>query len=133
VLRLYRDPDRLADRLAALQLLTRPRSDIQAQADRLLSSLQQALAGWPVTVAVEPALSQIGSGSLPVDRLESCALVVRPSSRKSGVLHAIEAALRGLPLPVIGRIADGALRLDLRCLSAADEADFAAQLSLVKP
>ncbi len=133
VLRLYRDPDRLADRLTALQLLTRPSDDIQAQAERLLPPMQQALAGWPVTVAVEPALSQIGSGSLPIDRLESCALVVRPSSRKSGVLHDIEAALRGLPLPVIGRIADGALRLDLRCLSAADEADFAAQLTLVKP
>ena len=133
VLRLYRDPDRLADRLTALQLLTRPCSDIQAQAERLLPAMQQALAGWPVSVAAEPALSQIGSGSLPIDRLQSCALVVRPSSRKSGVLHDIEAALRGLPLPVIGRIADGALRLDLRCLAAADEADFAAQLSLVKP
>ena len=133
VLRLYRDPDRLADRLTALHLLTRPRGDIQAQAERLLPAMQQALAGWPVSVAAEPALSQIGSGSLPIDRLESCALVVRPSSRKSGVLHEIEAALRGLPLPVIGRIADGALRLDLRCLSAVDEADFAAQLSLMKP
>ncbi len=133
VLRLYRDPDRLADRLTALQLLTRPSDDIQAQAERLLPSMQQALAGWQVKVAVEPALSQIGSGSLPVDRLESCALAVRPGSRKSGVLHDIERALRGLPLPVIGRIADGALRLDLRCLSVADEADFAAQLSLLKP
>ncbi|PKO71705.1 MAG: L-seryl-tRNA(Sec) selenium transferase, partial [Betaproteobacteria bacterium HGW-Betaproteobacteria-17] len=129
VLRLYRDPDRLADRLTALRLLTRPFDDIQAQAERLLPSLQRALAGWPVSVAVEPALSQIGSGSLPVDRLQSAALVVRSVTRKSGVLHDIEAALRGLPVPVIGRIADGALRLDLRCLSAADEADFLAQLA----
>jgi L-seryl-tRNA(Ser) seleniumtransferase len=132
VLRLYRDPDRLADRLTALHLLTRPRGDIQAQAERLLPAMQLALAGWQVSVAVVPALSQIGRGSLPIDRLESCALVVRPSSRRSGVLHNIEAALRGLPLPVIGRIADGALRLDLRCLSAADEADFAVQLALLK-
>ncbi|OZA30648.1 MAG: L-seryl-tRNA(Sec) selenium transferase [Hydrogenophilales bacterium 17-61-9] len=129
VLRLYHDPDRLAERLTALRLLTRPRTEIQAQAGRLLPALQRALAAWPVSVAVEPALSQIGSGSLPVDRLESCALAVRPTTRKSGVLHTIEAALRGLPLPVIGRIAEGALRLDLRCLDTADEADFLGQLA----
>ncbi|MBW8364721.1 MAG: L-seryl-tRNA(Sec) selenium transferase [Rhizobium sp.] len=129
VLRLYRDPDRLADRLTALRLLTRPFDDIQAQAERLLPRMQQALANWPLSVSAEPALSQIGSGSLPIDRLPSHALVVRPRTRKSGVLHEIEAALRGLPVPVIGRIADGALRLDVRCLSAADEADFIGQLA----
>ena len=129
VLHLYRDPGRLAGRLTTLHLLTRSPADIGAQAGRLLSAMQQALAGWPVKVAAEPALSQIGSGSLPVDRLESWALAVRPTTRKTGVLHAIEASLRGLPVPVIGRIADGALRLDLRCLSAADEADFLGQLT----
>jgi L-seryl-tRNA(Ser) seleniumtransferase len=129
VLRLYRDPDRLAERLTALRLLTRPRGDIRAQAERVLPALRRALAAWPVQVASEPALSQIGSGSLPVDRLESWALAVRPATRRTGVLHDIEAALRGLPLPVIGRISEGALRLDLRCLSAADEADLVGELA----
>ena len=129
VLHLYRDPDRLTERLTTLRLLTRPPADIRAQTERLLPAMQRALAVWPVKVAAEPALSQIGSGSLPVDRLESWALAVRPATRKTGVLHAIEASLRGLPVPVIGRIADGALRLDLRCLSAADEADFLGQLT----
>lgn len=129
VLRLYRDPDRLGDRLTTLHMLTRPPDDIQSQAERLLPRMQQALANWPASVSAEPALSQIGSGSLPIDRLPSHALVVRPCTRKSGVLHEIEAALRGLPVPVIGRIADGALRLDVRCLSATDEADFIGQLA----
>jgi len=129
VLHLYRDPDRLAERLTTLRLLTRPPVEIHAQAESLLPAMQQALAAWPVAVAAEPALSQIGSGSLPVDRLESWALAVRPTTRKTGVLHAIEASLRGLPVPVIGRIADGALRLDLRCLAVADEADFLGQLT----
>jgi len=129
VLRLYRDPDRLGDRLTTLRLLTRPPDDIRMQAERLLPHLQQALLDWPVRVSAEPALSQIGSGSLPIDRLPSHALVVRPGTRKRGVLHEIEAALRGLPVPAIGRIADGALRLDLRCLAVEDEADFLAQLA----
>ena len=34
--------------------------------------------------------------------------------------------IRGLPIPVIGRISEGALRLDLRCLD--DDAGFLAQL-----
>ncbi len=129
VLRLYRDPDRLAERLTTLRLLTRTEADIQAQAGRLLPTLAAALASWPVTVAVEPLASQIGSGSLPVDRLPSAGLVARPAGKRAGILHKLEAALRGLPVPVIGRIADDSLRLDLRCLATAEEAAFASQLA----
>ncbi|HCK81238.1 MAG TPA: L-seryl-tRNA(Sec) selenium transferase [Candidatus Competibacter sp.] len=132
VLRLYRDPDRLPERLATLRLLTRPTSDIGAQAKRLLPVLQTALAHWPVAVTVEPAFSQIGSGSLPVDRLPSQALAIAPLRKKGGGLRALETALRQLPIPVIGRIADGMLWLDLRCLD--DEAAFTAQLGeLARP
>ena len=128
VLRLYRDPDRLRERLTALQQLTRPELEIRAAAERLLPALQAALASLPVTAAIVPLKSQIGSGSLPIDRLPSAGLAVRPQGKKSGVLHRIEAALRALQRPVIGRIEDGALLLDLRCLPAQEESEFAANL-----
>lgn len=127
-LQLYRDPDRLARRLPTLRLLTRGEHDIAAQCERLCALLAE-FAGADAGVSIEPAMSQIGSGALPVERLPSAALVVRyPGKRPGRRLAALEARLRALPQPVVGRIADDALRLDLRCLAPEDEARFAAQL-----
>ncbi len=131
-LRLYRDPDRLTERLPTLRLLTRPLADIAAGAERIRPALQAAL-GEQFGISVEPCRSQIGSGALPVESLPSAALVVRPPGKKSGkLLLNIEAAFRSLPMPVIGYIRDDAYHLDLRCLEAKDEARFVAQLAQLK-
>jgi L-seryl-tRNA(Ser) seleniumtransferase len=129
VLRLYTDPDRLCERLPALGLLTRSADDIAALAGRVAPALQAGL-GDIATVAIEPCQSQIGSGSLPVERLASTALVVRPAVGKrgtGGALKRIAAAFRALPIPVIGRVQDDAFVLDLRCLT--DEDGFCGQLA----
>jgi L-seryl-tRNA(Ser) seleniumtransferase len=128
VLRLYRAPEFLGERLTTLRLLTRPADDIRATAERVQPALQHA-AGGEFTVTVEPMASQIGSGALPVEVLPSYGLVVRLASGKRAGRHLakLEKQLRELPRPVIGRIADEALRLDLRCLEAADEAELIAQ------
>jgi L-seryl-tRNA(Ser) seleniumtransferase len=65
----------------------------------------------------------VGSGSLPVDRVPSTALRIVSARLKPAE---IARALRQLPLPVIGRIHDDAVWLDLRCLE--DEAGFLGQL-----
>ncbi|WP_281981702.1 L-seryl-tRNA(Sec) selenium transferase [Azonexus hydrophilus] len=131
-LRLYRDPDRLCQRLPTLRLLTRPTSEIAALGERLLPSVQAAV-GAGFVVALEDCASQIGSGALPVERLASTSLVLRSTAKKPGkALAAVEAAFRGLPQPVIGYIRDDAFRLDLRCLETKDEARFVAQLAAVK-
>jgi small GTP-binding protein len=128
-LRLYRDPDRLAERLPTLRLLTRTASEIETLGQCLLPAAQAAL-GTLACVSVEPCCSQIGSGALPVERLPSAALVFRPTAKKPGkTLLTVEAAFRGLPTPVIGHICDDAYHLDLRCLEAQDEARFVAQLA----
>ena len=128
VLRLYQAPEFLRERLTTLRLLTRPSEDTRAAAERVLPVLQQAL-GDRYAVTAEPMFSQIGSGALPVDQLPSYGLVVRNASgkRSGSALQKLEKALRGLPRPVIGRVADDAVRLDLRCLEADDEAVFVAQ------
>ena len=48
------------------------------------------------------------------------------AKRAGGFPDRLAAAFRALPVPVIGRIEDGQLRLDLRCLE--DPAPFTAQL-----
>jgi L-seryl-tRNA(Ser) seleniumtransferase len=120
----------LAERLTTLRLLTRPADAMRAAAERVQSALQRAV-GDRYAVAVEPMFSQIGSGALPVDVLPSYGLVVRMADGKRGgrQLVVLEKVLREMPRPVIGRIGDDALRLDLRCLEAADEAELVAQLS----
>ncbi|MDP1610144.1 MAG: L-seryl-tRNA(Sec) selenium transferase [Sulfuritalea sp.] len=129
VLALYRDPDRLHLRVTAVRQLTRPEAEIAAQSARLLPVLRAALHGLPVTVEIVALKSQIGSGSLPIDRLPSAGFSVKPQGKRSGLLNRIEAALRALPKPVIGRIEDGALLLDLRCLEAREENEFGAALT----
>ncbi|MEN9434306.1 MAG: hypothetical protein RLZZ422_1895 [Pseudomonadota bacterium] len=128
VLRLYRNPDNLPQQLEILRLLTRPAAEIEAQCQRLLSTLQQVLLPMNAVVTIEPCLSQIGSGSLPIDRLPSSALVVRMNNKKGSGLNKVERLLRELPTPVIGRIADKALWLDLRCLRVEQEVEFLQQL-----
>ena len=126
VLRLYRHPERLREQLPTLRLLTRPQLEIEALSQRLQPLLAQAL-GADFRVRVMSLLSQIGSGSLPVDLLPSAGLGVTPTRGRAGrALKRVETALRALPVPVIGRIHDGELCVDLRCLE--DEACFAAQL-----
>ncbi|TCW33582.1 L-seryl-tRNA(Sec) selenium transferase [Gulbenkiania mobilis] len=118
-LRLYLEPDRLAETLPTLRLLTRSPAAMQPLADALRPQLASVL-GPCFAVAVEPCLSQIGSGSLPVDSLPSLALTVAPVSGRGGALTALADALRALPRPVLGRLAEGRLWLDLRCLEDAE-------------
>ncbi len=128
-LRLYLHPEKLAERLTTLRLFTRPAAAMEQQAIALQAPLQSLL-GPDYLVEHAAMTSQIGSGALPVESLPSHGLVVRPQERKRAgrLLQQLEAALRQLPRPVIGRLRDDALWLDLRCLEAADQAAFAANL-----
>ena len=124
-LKLYRDPDRLVERLPTLRLLTRAQAEIEAQARRLLPAVASAI-GAAFTVTVCECQGQIGSGALPLETIPSAGFVIR-SLTGGDALDRLAAALRNLERPVIGRIENGGLILDLRCLT--DEASFLSALS----
>lgn len=125
-LRLYQQPDRLTELLPTMRLLTRPAQDIAESAQRVLAALNSSY-GAEFTLAVEACWSQIGSGSLPVDRLPSWAVTFTPKEGRGSALEALTARWRGLAKPIIGRVADGRLWLDLRCLE--DEAALLRELA----
>ena len=131
VLALYRAPDLLSERLTTLRLLTRPAAAMREQAHSIVPLLQRVL-GASYDVSAQAMLSQIGSGALPIDQLPSFGLAIRastlPQTRISNALGLLEQRLRELPYPVIGRIAQETLWLDLRCLESGQQDVFVQQL-----
>jgi L-seryl-tRNA(Ser) seleniumtransferase len=120
-LRLYRDPDRLADRLPTLRALARPLAAIREAAEAALPVVAR-VAGGGFSAEVAPCASQIGSGALPLSTLPSAAIRLAPlDGRGEGTaLAGLAARFRGLAVPVIGRIEAGAFWLDCRCLEDVD-------------
>jgi len=127
-LRLYRNPDSLADELPTIRLLARPQPTIKAMAYRLLPIVAAKLEAR-FNVEVIACASQIGSGALPLETVPSAGLAIRPRAARGagGALRRLAAAFRRLPVPVIGRVEDGAQILDLRCLE--DEVAFTENLA----
>src|SRR5947199_320264 len=80
-LKLYRQPEKLAQRLPTLRLLTRPAADIEALCRRVEPAVGQAVRD-AAHVSVVPCHSQIGSGALPVELLPSTALALAPLKRR---------------------------------------------------
>jgi len=127
-LQLYRNPDELVSRLPTLRLLTRAEESIRKQANRLAPEVSSLL-GDDYRINTTSVSSQIGSGALPVEVLPSAALSITAANGEDEPLRALAARLRRLPKPIIGRLHNGKLLLDLRCLEVIHEDAFIAQLS----
>ncbi len=128
VLKLYRHPEKLTETLPTLRQLTRPGADIEAQASRLCGVVASHLP-QPFQASTTPCFSQIGSGALPVETIPSFAIAIVSTEGNDSDLRRLAIELRKLPRPVIGRIHDGRLLLDLRCLDC--EPLFLQQLPLL--
>jgi L-seryl-tRNA(Ser) seleniumtransferase len=124
VLKMYRDPARLRSELPTLKFLSRSLVEIEEQARRLLPAMAAVLPA-EYKVSVRACSSQIGSGALPIETIPSYALVATAS--KDAQLRRLVNFLGQLPRPVVGRLNDRKLWLDLRCLDC--EQQFAGQLA----
>src|SRR5207245_6922799 len=84
VLKLYRQPEKLAQRLPTLRLLTRPAADIEAMCRRVEPAVAQAVRD-AAHVRVVPWHRLFGSGGLTVEPQSSMALGPWPSPRVHGL------------------------------------------------
>jgi len=126
-LKLYRNPDKLAETLPTFRMLARSRTEIEGVASRLAPVIAATI-GPSFKAEVVACASQVGSGALPVETIASAGIAIRPVPvRGARALNTLSTTFRRLSVPVIGRIEDGALIFDLRCLL--DEQSFIANLA----
>ena len=109
-LRLYEAPDSLADHLPLLRWLTAPLQVLEERGATIAACI--AMLRDDLAVEVVESECQIGSGSLPDQRIESRAVRLRHDDR--AVVRKLGERLRQLDTPVIARLHHDALWLDLR-------------------
>jgi len=131
ILKIYQDPKKIVEEIPTLRFLARPKEDIKKQAERVFSKIEPIFRG-KIKIKIINCFSQMGSGTLPNLSIPSVGISFQKSTKKNSGLFPIEFAqkLRKLPTPIIGRIKDGALVLDFRCLEK--DTDLIKQLQSLK-
>ena len=104
-LTLYREPERAVREIPALAMLTASVDALAARAAGLASDLRARGIG----AAIVEVDASVGGGAFPTARIPSIAIAIEGASASR-----VEARLREAPVPVVGRVANGRVLLDLR-------------------
>jgi L-seryl-tRNA(Ser) seleniumtransferase len=116
-LRLYREPERARQEIPVLRMLSLSASMIGARADALAGALRSTLP--EVGIAVEDETSEVGGGALPLQVIPTRVLALRPPR---GSATDLEGRLRRASPPVLVRIKEDRILLDLRTVAESEEA-----------
>ena len=114
-LALYRDPARAVRDIPVLALLAEPAERLALRA----RAMADALVAAGIGAEIASSEGAVGGGAFPAARLPSWGVTL------DGDAVALEALLRAAPLPVIARITDGRVLLDLRAVPERDDARLA--------
>jgi L-seryl-tRNA(Ser) seleniumtransferase len=117
-LRLFRRPDRLAERHPVYRMLALTPDELGRRARKLAASLRKSLPG-SVSVSVEDGASQVGSGAVPVETLPSKVLAIRSKALPA---EGLARRLRFSRPPVFARIHKDAVLFDLRTIQPGEDA-----------
>ncbi len=106
-LRLYRDETEALEKIPTLKLITLPPKEIFQKAQMLVKEIQ----GLPCEITIEETISRVGGGALPLASPKSYAVALKCPSLSATKL---ERRLRQHEPPIIGRIEEERLLLDMR-------------------
>ena len=120
-MQLYADPEAARRAIPALCYLSRTPEETAALAAALQRAIEKRCADGFI-LEVEETTARAGGGSLPTKDIPSHAVRIRLGG---ATITALEAALRRAPLPVIARVAQDSIYLDVLAL-AEDEVDLVA-------
>jgi L-seryl-tRNA(Ser) seleniumtransferase len=106
----------------ALAMIRQSADEIRARAERLMARVPE------IRGEIVPGSSVIGGGATPEQAIPTWLIAIA-----CGDANAVEAQLRAGDPPVIARIEDDRLILDLRTVFATEEAELAAALANLPP
>ncbi len=109
------------EELPTLRMLRSPVAEIEDRARRLARELAEVASG--VTVDVAPSVARSGGGTLPTHEIPSFAVLLGGPGIDP---EAVAVGLRMADPPVVGRVHDGRLWLDVRTLLPGDGEAIAA-------
>lgn len=116
VLREYISEETAAANIPVLDMLTKPLEETKKSARSLCAMLKRAKLSAEFSVC--PCEAQVGGGSLPMERIPSMAVTIKPEKIR---VTELEDRMRHLPVPVFGRIINQTIFLDVRTI---DKNDF---------
>lgn len=114
-LALYRDPERALREIPALAMISEPAEVIRQRCELLAGKLRSA----GIRASVSASAATVGAGAFPTHSLPSFSVSFEGNARE------IEQKLRLHWMPVIGRIGDDVLHLDLRTVPQRDDEKLA--------
>ena len=113
ILRFYRDPRTVFDNIPTLAMISAPVELVDRRAKRLARRLRKSI-GAHCAVTVVDIMSRVGGGAMPEQNLPSRGLSLQPVAL--GVSQ-LESVLRSLQVPIISRIVEDRLLLDMRTVA----------------
>lgn len=123
-LRHYLEPDTLFEKVPALATISCKVDDLEPRAEHIAAEIAEA-AGAALTVEAGRAESQVGGGSLPTAGLQTS--VIRLTSTRYSP-DEITARLRSGETPIIARIAEDRVIIDLRTVQPSEDEILARQI-----